>query len=189
MHIITGLVLTALLGRRGGSPGRRPPSAPGVIETAHSIPGRLRLRIASLAGDGPTGGALAARLGGLEGVESVDFAPVCGSLVICYRPGVVEPDVLFGAVVRLAGLEDAVANPGSCRIRYELGEAGEAVNRAVFERTGGMLDLWTALPLLFVAIGVRKLLGGKGSNPQTGMMLLWWAYLSLFPPGGRGDSE
>jgi hypothetical protein len=88
--------------------------------------------------------------------------------------------MLLGAAIRLLGLDSQIARPPRSRVGSGIRQAGDALNRAVHEKTGGMIDLWTSLALLLVALGVRQIAAG---NRQLGWPLLWWAYVSIFPPG------
>jgi len=178
MHLVTGLLLTALLGR--GKQGPRLPSFPGVLETAHVLPGRLRLRVPGVVARPEAAGELRRQLVRLEAVEAVEVSTVTGSVLLRFRPDRVEPELLLAAVIRLLGLEARVDAAPQSRLGHEIRELGESLNRAVHEQSGGLLDLWTALPLLLVVLGVRNLISRNG---QLGWPLLWWAYLALFLPG------
>ena len=62
-------------------------------------------------------------------------------------------------------------------------DAGESLNHAVYQQTGGMIDLWTSVTLLLAVAGARQVLAG---NP-FGWPLLWWAYRSAFPGQRSGE--
>jgi hypothetical protein len=184
MHLITGFLLTALLGRKRGQRRIRLPSFPGILETAHMLPGRVRFRVPALEGLDDVAAEVRQRLRKLEGVQSVDVSTVSGSVLLTFRPEDVDPEMLLAAVIRLLGLEEQIEQAPRSRLGFEIREMGAALNRAVHEKTGGMIDLWTALPLVLVALGVRNLVSRNG---QPGWPLLWWAYLALFPPGMNQD--
>lgn len=179
MHIVTGLLLTTLLGRNRGTSRLRLPSFPGVLETAHALPGRLRFRVPAIRGHREAAAEVQARLQRLEGVNTAEVSQTTGSVLLTYRQAVVEPELLFAGVVRLLGLDQQIKKTPRSRVARELRDAGEALNRAVHARTGGVIDLWTALPLVLVVLGVRNL---ASRHSQMGWPLLWWAYLALFPP-------
>lgn len=180
MHLVTGFLLTALLGRKGSDTRPRLPSFPGILETVHVLPGRMRLRTPALAGDARLGGDVEKRLRRLEGITSVRISTVTGSLLITFDPQVVGPEILLAAVIRLLGLEERLERAPRSRIGHEIRELGAALNQAVHQQTGGMIDLWTGLPLVLAAVGIRNILAKNG---QLGLPLLWWAYVSLFPAG------
>jgi hypothetical protein len=58
-----------------------------------------------------------------------------------------------------------------------------SVNRVVYDRTGGLLDLWSAALILLTAVGVQKLLVQGMRAFPAGLTLVWWGLASLL--GGR----
>jgi hypothetical protein len=176
MHLVTAALLAALLGKgqRGGLP-----SFPGVIEVAHTLPGRLRLRAPILVGQRKAAMQLQGSIGRLEGVRVVDVSAVSGSILIKFSPEKVTADMMQGAAVRLLGLEKDIERPPVSTLGAGLRKGGEALNHAIYEQTGGMIDLWTAVTMLLVVAGIRQLAAGN----QFGWPLLWWAYRSMSPPG------
>ena len=106
MHILTGLLLAGLLGnnkfrRRTLMPMLRT----GPVQTAHWVPGRVRLRVPSLAENGPGAAMLRDKLPTIQGVQSVKLDPATGSVLIVYREDQLRPELLFAAVVRLMNLD------------------------------------------------------------------------------------
>ena len=186
MHLITGLILTALLRNKGKTKMRRPPSVVGAIETVHALDGRVRFRIPSLKRTETARRLVAERLARADGIESVEVGTHTGSVLVHYRPDKVSADLLFSALARMLGLEDEIDRPRQSLVGREITDIGHSINRAVHQRTGGIIDLWTALPLVFVALGIRRLLTGGLSGSQTGFAWFWWAFIMLFPPGRVG---
>jgi hypothetical protein len=183
MHLITAAALTALLGRKRNAAHGGLPSFTGVMETAHVLPGRLRLRAPVLVGQSGAAAQLQKSLARLEGVRAVEVSSVSGSLLVHFAPDRVKPDMLLGAAIRLLGLERDVQRPPPSHIGEGIRHAGESLNHSIHEQTGGMLDLETSLALLLVAAGIRQLAAGN----QFGWPLLWWAYRSTFPHGRSGE--
>jgi hypothetical protein len=184
MHLITAALVTALLGRKQGAGKNRLPNFPGVIETVHLLPGRVRFRAPILVGRRGPAEELRKRLAKLDGVNAVEVSPLSGSVLVRFAPERIKPEMPMGAVIRLLGLEKDIQCPPRARIGEGIHQTGEAMNRAVYAQTGGMLDLWTSLTLLPVALGARQFLAG---NRAGAWPLLWWAYLSMFPPGRSGQ--
>ena len=181
MHVLTGLAMAALLGQSGPRDALAPLRAltSGPIRVAHAIPGRVRFVVPSLRGAGPDGLAAVRRLASLDGIDRVDASPISGSLVVHYRPETVDPPLLLGAVARLLGLESALENTPTAAVSRELRLLAQSVNRAVFHKTDGLLDLWSVTALVLMAIGGKKVLAdGRGALP-TGVTLLWWGLHAL----------
>ena len=176
MHLITAALLTALLGRDRTAGDQGLPNFPGVMETLHVLPGRLRLRAPVLIGQKGAAGQLQKSLARLEGVRDVEVSCVSGTVLLRYAPDRVTPDLLLGAAVRLLGLEMDVLQTPPSAIGEGIRNTGDSLNHAIYAQTGGALDLWTSLTLLLLASGVRQLAAGN----LFGWPLLWWAYRNAF---------
>lgn len=181
MHIITGLVMAALLGKsRQDDPLSALKAVTiGPIRVAHAIPGRVRFVVPSLRGAEKERLAGIERLKSLDGIDRVEVSTISGSLIVRYRPGQIDPQLLLGAIARLLGLEaelDRMPVPVATR---ELRLMAQSLNRAVLYQTHGLLDLWSVVALVLIAVGGRKVLAeGFGALP-TGVTLLWWGAHAL----------
>ena len=120
----------------------------------------------------------------LDGIRAVEVSAVSGSVLVHFAPDRVKPDMLLGAVIRLLGLEKEIQRTPPSHLGEGIRQAGDSLNHAIHEQTGGMIDLWTSVTLLLVVVGVRQLAAG---NAQLGWPLLWWAYRSMFPPERSGQ--
>jgi copper chaperone CopZ len=176
MHVITGLIFAGLMGRKkDGARSLTPKWYAGPLQTVHAIPGRVRFVASPLEGNQKAGSILKEKLLVIEGVESVEVNPISGSVLIHYQESSVKPELLFAALVRLLGLEKELEKPPQSILSRELRIAGDSLNRAVHEKTGGLLDLWTAVLILLAGVGARKLIQqGMGAFP-AGFTLVWWA--------------
>jgi hypothetical protein len=186
MHIITGLILAGLARRtKNHSQPLVAAFRTGPVQTAHCLPGRVRFRVPSLVdnSDGPQ--RLTEKLPAIRGVKSVEVNHTTGSVLIAYREEEVTPELLFAAVVRLLGLDEDVKRPPLPAVTREFRAVTDSLNRAVYARTGGLLDLQSAVLILLAAVGIRKLATeGYGAMP-AGLTLVWWAANSLL--GRRQD--
>ncbi|MFP4499669.1 MAG: HMA2 domain-containing protein [Candidatus Hydrogenedentota bacterium] len=183
MHIITGIVLMELARRLrtpGGTP--LPQLNVGPLQTAHALPGRLRLRIPSLRDDARGVALLRTELPRLEGVRRVEVTPFSGSVLIHYEPGEVQDYLLLSAAARLLGIEDALTRTGDPWFIHEAKEITGALNQAVYHRTYGLMDLRSLVPLILVYLGIRDLWARGWQNKPGGITLLWWAWHSLASP-------
>lgn len=180
MHIITGLLLAALAGRKKkpGSGGALMLKS-GPVRTGHSLPGRLRLHVDSLVGDHKTSRDLAARFSRLKGIRSAEANPVTGSVLIHYDQEAVRPEVLFGAVVKLLGLEEELERVPTPVLTRELGLLGRSLDRAVYEKSGGLVNGWSLLLLGLAALGIRRALNDSTRLWPAGLTMVWWAVNGL----------
>ena len=118
-----------------------------------------------------------------EGVQSVKLNPATGSVLIVYREDEVRPELLFAAVVRLMNLDAELKRMPQPVVTRELREILGSVNRMVYDRTGGLIDLWSAGLILLAAIGIQRLLVQGMRAFPAGLTLVWWGLASLL--GGR----
>jgi hypothetical protein len=152
------------------------------MEVTHVLPGRLRLRAPVLVGQRRAGDQLQKSIARLDGVRAVEVSSVSGSVLVHFAADRVKPDMLMGAAIRLLGLEREIQRTPPSHIGEGIRQAGDSLNHAIHQQTGGVIDLWTSVPLVLVALGLRQLAAGN----QFGWPLLWWAYRSMFPPERSG---
>ncbi len=176
MHILTGLVLAGLTGMKTSKNKINTPGfSTGPLQTVHSLPGRVRFRVPSLTENDEDRELIETKLSGVEGIGSVTVSPVTGSVLVLYDESEVQPGLLFAAVARLLGLEKELENPPPPLVAKELTNVAESMNRAVYERTGGIVNLWTALMIGLAVFGVRKVLTEGSRAWPAGFTLVWWA--------------
>ncbi len=194
MHILTGLLLARLLKRRAAH-GRNPHAAtkpsplcdmPGVIGLVHSLPGRSRFRLPVLKGRPEPASELASRLGGLQGVRKATACARTGSVLLEYDATRLTPELLAAAMVRLLGLERAFAGQVDSTVRREIRHVARACNLAVYQQTGGLLDLRTAVLLGLALVGIKRLMAQRSLALPAGFTLLWWAGHGLLRDEGDG---
>ena len=181
MPILTVMVIAALLGRSRQSDSLTPLRSltSGPIRVAHAIPGRVRFIVPSLRGIGTDGVAAIKRLESLGGFARVDVNTISGSLVVYYSPEKIDPPLLLGAVARLLGLEGELEHTPAPTVSRELRLLAQSINRAVFDKTHGLLDLWSITALVLIAIGGKKAMTEGWRSLPTGFTLLWWGLHSL----------
>lgn len=182
MHILTGMLLAGLLGRKRGV-SILPMLRTGPVQTAHSLPGRVRFRVPSLVDTPSQAGSLQDRLATLDGVARVDVTAASGSVLIEYREKVVRPELLFAATVRLLGLDKELERTPRPIVVRELRTVFDSLNRVVYDRTAGVLDFSSALLILMAAVGVGKIMGQGTAAMPGGFTLVWWGAHQLLGHG------
>lgn len=188
MHILTGFLLAGLLGKNKFR--RRtlmPMFRTGPVQTAHFVPGRVRLRVPSLAKNSEGAALVREKLPTIQGVQSVQLNSTTGSVLIVYREEQVQPELLFAAVVRLMNLDAELKRLPQPVVTRELREMLNSANRAVYDRTGGLIDLWSAGLILLAAIGIQRLLVQGMRAFPAGLVLIWWGLAALL--GGQRYSQ
>ncbi len=186
MHIVTGMLIAGLLGK-SKKVSLLPMLRHGPVTTEHVLPGRVRFAVPSLKDDDSKADLLQEKLSTLEGVQKVEVTPVTGSVLIDYRDGIVQPELLFAAVVRLLGLEKDLQKTPRPKLVKELRSMLDSLNRVVYDRTGGLLDFTSALLILLAAVGVKKMIADGAKSVPAGFTLLWWGAHHLFAGGGGGE--
>jgi hypothetical protein len=147
----------------------------------HTLPGRVRYRIPSLKADSGACKAVEGNLVRLEDVTAVAADSRTGTVVVRYQGDRLSPELLFAALVRILGLEKELEKPPDAIVSREIRSLAGSLNRAVFERTGGLLDFSTAAMIVLGAIGAKKFYTERTLPP--GFTLLWWTSHALFPRG------
>jgi hypothetical protein len=187
MHIITGLLLSMLM--KGGKESKKPPllQTSWPIQTVHLLPGRVRFRIPLMIDKEEELKAASSQIAKINGVKWIESNKITGSVLINFDDSVIQADLLFAALIRLLGLEDELQKAPASYLSTEIRTVFESLNQAVFSRTNGIIDLYTAIPLLLAALGVSQIIKNKTNIFPTGLTLIWWAYNSFISNKGRRD--
>lgn len=186
MHLITGAIIAALLKRKSGNGLEVSPllKLKHPIRTSHIIPGRVRFHIPKLRNDSKAATELQDKLQKIEGITSVTTTYLTGSVLIQFDETKIRPELLAAAIIRLLGLEEELDKRPEPVIPREIREMGSSLNQAVYDASGGLIDLWSAIPLLLVGVAGKKILTDRTLTAPAAVTLLWWGYQSLFNEKG-----
>ncbi len=155
-------------------------------EIAHSIPGRIRLRVAGLKDNPPIGYELRELLETLQGIDSMEINPRSGSVVLCFHPSnqASLENHLHGIFPSLIDA-DASATPRSSETSWQRKAPQDIIqlfrkaNEEVESATGG-IDLALLVPILLLAfslLGFATSALKKGKFPLPAWYdLLWFAF-------------
>ena len=180
MHLITGFLMASLFGRKK-EPGRSPLlSLRHPIRTRHILPGRIRFEADVLKNDAKAEQFLVEQMSRVKGVSKVQISTITGSVLVQFEEKEIQPELLYTVLIRLLGLEKELERTPQPVVLKEIRLMGDSLNRAVLERTGGIIDLWTAIPIVLGLVGIRKIMAQRALAFPAGFTLLWWAYHSLF---------
>ncbi len=187
MHIITGLLLSMLM--KGGKESKKPPllQTSWPIQTVHLLPGRVRFRIPLMMNKEEELKAASSQIAKINGVKWIESNKITGSVLINFDQSVIQADLLFTALIRLLGLENELQKAPASYLSTEIRTIFESLNHAVFSRTNGIIDLYTAIPILLATLGISQIIKNKANIFPTGLTLIWWAYNSLVSNKGRRD--
>ena len=95
--------------------------------------------------------------------------------------------ICFSALIRLLGLEDELSKVPTSKVNREFRNVIEALNQVIFDKTNGIIDFYTALPIVLAVLGISKIANERTLTLPTGLTLLWWAYNALISnKSGKG---
>ena len=187
MHIVTGMLIAGLLGK-GKKANLLSFLRHGPVRVSHTLPGRVRFSVPTLKEESSKGTFLEEKLSTVDGVKSVEVGPLTGSVLIQYRENIVQPELLYAAIVRLMGLEKELEKVPQPKVVKELRSFMDSLNRVVYDRTGGLLNFTSALLILLAGFGIRKIASDGSKAMPAGFTLLWWGVHHLLG-GGNGAGE
>lgn len=150
------------------------PSFRGVIEVVHKLEGRVRFKIPVLKGNKELCDELESQLNKISHIQSVETNYVTGTLLIKYGQEI-EPTLIVGILIKLLGLEDQVQKPPHAAVTREFRNIKSSINLAIDEKTRGLLDLRSVFFLVFMALGITKIIKNPTLKP-AGFTYLWWGY-------------
>lgn len=176
IQLLPGLLLLALLRRKGKGRTAKPPKSPLLrmkhpVQTVSLLPGRVRFRVPALRHHGHDARRVQDQLGKIQGVRSVEVNAVSGSVLVRYDFERIEAELLFAAIIRILGLEKELEKAPRGVAGRELNEISSAINRALYDQTHGLLDLSSTLTILTGAMALNRLLTGQ-LGPATLASLL-----------------
>lgn len=173
MHIVTGMLIAGLLGKHKKA-SLLPLLRHGPVRAEHLLPGRVRFSVPTLKEDSSRACFLQDKLVTLDGVQSVEVRPVTGSVLICFREPLVQPELLFAAIVRLMGFEGEIKRTPRPKVVRELRSVVDSLNQVIYDKTGGLLNFTSALLILLAAVGAKKMMAEGVKAMPAGFTLLWW---------------
>ena len=153
----------------------------GVLEVVHALPGRLRLRIPSLAQRARAMAEFAASLKRLDGISAVSVNPTLGTALVRYDAAKLTPSLVVAAATHGFDFETAFRSHRSL-VGGELNAIHYALNQAVLRRSGGVFDIPALMTVLLIVTFVRGITG-RGGPKFSPLAVLWWLHRSLSRTG------
>ena len=174
--LLTGYVVMRTLNKQ--KKGAEALSFGGLLDISHSIDGRVRVRSEQLKNE-KLGQMVNVQLTKIDGINKVKHTGITGSLLVEYDPARVDKELLIGAIIKLIGLEEQMMKMQRSIIYEEVQHANQAVNQAMLDKTSGMMDVRTLLPISFIGMATYKILSTGQLTTPSSVTMLWWAYNSL----------
>lgn len=185
-RILSGLLFGLFYGRRLTGKEKKETyfkGFPGTLEIKHCIPGRIRFFVPSLLNSSNGKEILEEKMCKIEGIEKVDVNILSGSLLVQYKTDKIEKILILGIIIKLLGLEDKIDGKEISIIRKEIKKWNEALSYSLYEKTKGLLDIKTAVSLVFLYNGMKGLFFSTEAAKSNPYSLLYWAYRSLVLEG------
>ncbi len=154
------------------------PSFNGVLVVKSAVRGRIRLSIPSLKGNSALSAHLQEQLARFDAINSVEVNETIGSLLVYYDEKAVEPALLQAAIIKLLGLDEQIGGEPKSRVTEGIKQGMDAINMAVSQKTGGIINLTALVVLIVAGVGIYKISRMPYCIPD-GYTLVRWALKEL----------
>ena len=194
MHLITAAVISLLANKdaaglfgniRRNADTLRVPSFPGIIERRHVLPGRLRFRVNALKGNRDGAALLENRLPVLPGVGSVRCDTRTGTVLVTGESSL-DGALVVAGIAKILGLEKEIDRRPVSRITRAVRRSWQGVDRALYDRTGGLLTVRDLVGILLLASTVRQVVSTGRLGLPPAFTLVWWLFHLSYGNGGEG---
>lgn len=149
----------------------------GKLDVRQNINGRLRIYSDFFKVEEQSHN-IAIQLSKVDGIENVGFNSTTGSMLIIYNPEKIKGDLLISAIIRLTGIDNEISNDTSL-ISKEIRLAHNSLNYGILEKTRGIVDINTMIPMIFILLAIREYMRTKSLGTPKPITLLYWAYNTL----------
>ena len=154
------------------------PNFKGILEVKHHIPGRIRMSCPNLKNNKDKSSDLINVCDKIPGIISTRINQTLGTILIEYDTNVLHPTLIMGIILKVMELEDSINKSPTSLIDKESTNIADSLNRAIFEKTNGILDLKSFIMLLLGGYAVYDINLRPGVRP-SGYTCLWWVYSTL----------
>jgi hypothetical protein len=177
MLLASGLLMTKERAKKDSTKNNLP-NFIGILEVKHYIPGRMRLNCPILKGNDAGEVALVETCKKIPGINKVNVNKYIGTILVEYDLNNLEPVLIMGIVLKVLGLEEQVKQSPKSLVDRESVNVAESLNRAVYEKTNGILDLKSMAMILIGGYALYDIKARPGIRPG-GYTCLWWVYSTL----------
>ncbi|WFD09928.1 HMA2 domain-containing protein [Tepidibacter hydrothermalis] len=158
------------------------PSFKGILEVRHCITGRIRLYIPILKNNEEIKSIIMDQLSKINLITNIDINTITGTVLLNYDNEKIDPMIIVGIMIKILNLEQEIEKTPKSKIEKEMIELKSSLNRAVYEKSQGIIDGKTTLGLSLVLFGIYRLRKNPTIMP-SGMTLMWWVYSEFFKGG------
>lgn len=155
------------------------PSFQNVLETKHTLPGRIRLLSKVLVNNDELKGLFLSQMKRIDGIKQVTISTITGSILINYDESKLQPMLIFSICAKLLGVEEILSTKKNSKLQSNITDFNDAINTSLYEKTNGLLDFKTLVPLILLSLGLKKIFIDKTTLSANPYSLLFWAYKGL----------
>ena len=156
----------------------RLPNFKGILEVKHHIPGRIRMSCPNLKNNKDKSIDLVNVCDKIPGIISIRINENLGTILIEYDTDVLKPLLIIWIILKFIELEDTINKSPTSLIDKESANLADSLNRAIFEKTNGIVDLKSFVMLLLGAYAAYDINSRPTVRP-SGYTCLWWIYSTL----------
>jgi hypothetical protein len=156
----------------------RLPNFKNILEVKHFLPGRLRLYSPKIKNREDIKEMLISQLMKIQYINYVEFNTITGSVLIKYDKEKLDAVIIIAVIVKLLNLEKEIEKKPKSIIKKEIVNIKDSLNRAIYEKTNGIVDLETIILSLLLISGIYRVKTRPDVMPG-GITLLWWANSNL----------
>ena len=149
-----------------------------LLEVAHYIDGRMRLYAPSVKRWELV--EEVKRLLESQSVLKISTNSITQSLLISFDAKEKDPYEIFFLMLRALEKAGAVSLSQTSAFQKQFSLGSQLLNRGIYERTQGQLDLWGLVPMLYLFFSVKSLMkgGSRGQMAFATLTVCWqvWSF-------------
>lgn len=151
------------------------PSFKGLLEVKHYIPGRIRFYSPKIKNNSEVAIFIKEQLNKIPVINLMDINTITGTTLIKYNAKDIDPMVIISVLLKLLNLEKEISKEPKDKIASELSEIKSSLNRAVYEKTQGILGVKTIVFFALLLYGIKRYKERPDLIPG-GITLIHWAF-------------
>lgn len=150
------------------------PNFYGVFEINSCTKNRVRLTIDKLKNNVEEIENLKTNLKKIDLINNFKILASIGSVTVEFDEKKIDPQFMIGVILNLVGLENEIFKNRTGKLKHIFNNLLNVSDISIYNKTKGMLDTKTAVGILLMLYGIKKL----KTNPvlPAGATLVWWAF-------------
>ncbi len=173
--IATSIIAGALMNRKAQRNNNTLalPSFNGAITVKSAVTGRIRFNIPCLVSNSELCNHLSTQIARFSSVKKASINPTLGSVLLEYDENAIEAQLLQAAIIKLLGLEDTLEQSGKSLVAIKAKQTQDALNLAISNKTGGLLNFSTLIAAALIGLGIYKIRRDFCVLPNGFTMIRW----------------